>query len=348
VTSSIVSESGVSVGSSVGASNLYASGNLATTTASVTGLPSNGSTVYVRLQSQINGVWQFTDYTYTAVSPTKAAITSPAPNSVLAGTSVNFTWGGGFQVSQYVVYAGTTPGGFDVVNSGTLASSASSFAATIPATGANVYVTLWSFVSGAWQNNAYVYTASGTPATKGVISTPPPNSTLSSSNVTFSWTGSGSANYQVFVGTSPGALDIANSGPLPSTTSTYQTTVPASGANVYVRLWSFLNGTWLFNDYVYTASGTASLGSMTAPAPNSTLTGTSVLFTWVGNGPATYQVFIGTAPGTLNIANSGPLASSVNSYLATVPATGTTVYVRLYSFINNTWQFVDYTYTAFQ
>ena len=36
----------------------------------VSGLPTNGSTIYVRLWSLIGSTWQFTDYTYTAVTVT--------------------------------------------------------------------------------------------------------------------------------------------------------------------------------------------------------------------------------------------------------------------------------------
>ena len=50
----------------VGSSNIaYVSGTTATS-ALVSGLPSNGSKVYVRLNSLINGAWVFTDCTYTA------------------------------------------------------------------------------------------------------------------------------------------------------------------------------------------------------------------------------------------------------------------------------------------
>jgi hypothetical protein len=34
--------------------------------ASLTGLPTNGSTVYVRLWSLANATWQYNDYIYTA------------------------------------------------------------------------------------------------------------------------------------------------------------------------------------------------------------------------------------------------------------------------------------------
>ena len=38
------------------------------TSQTVTGLPANGSTIYVRLWTQLAGGWQFNDYAYTAVN----------------------------------------------------------------------------------------------------------------------------------------------------------------------------------------------------------------------------------------------------------------------------------------
>ncbi len=46
--------------------NIYSSPQLSTTSGTVPGIPTNGKPVYVTLRYQINGVWQTTNYTYTA------------------------------------------------------------------------------------------------------------------------------------------------------------------------------------------------------------------------------------------------------------------------------------------
>ncbi len=58
----------VAVGSTQGGSQYYNSGTLSSTTFSetVTGLPSNGSTVWTRWSYLVNGQWGYTDYSYTA------------------------------------------------------------------------------------------------------------------------------------------------------------------------------------------------------------------------------------------------------------------------------------------
>jgi hypothetical protein len=50
----------------VGGQELYYSDEGTNLSQVVSGLPTNGSTVYVRLWSKINGAWPYFDYTYTA------------------------------------------------------------------------------------------------------------------------------------------------------------------------------------------------------------------------------------------------------------------------------------------
>ena len=61
----------IDVGSTPTGNNYYQSGSLPTTTLSqtVNGLPTDGSTIYVTLWTQINGQWANNQYTYTAFNP---------------------------------------------------------------------------------------------------------------------------------------------------------------------------------------------------------------------------------------------------------------------------------------
>jgi hypothetical protein len=58
----------------VGGSNLYSSGRITATTATVTNIPINGLPLYARLYSMINNVWHYTDYTYATGSTVKGQI----------------------------------------------------------------------------------------------------------------------------------------------------------------------------------------------------------------------------------------------------------------------------------
>ena len=84
------------------------------------------------------------------------------------------------------------------------------------------------------------------------MSTPAPGSVLPGSAVTFTWTAGSARAYKLFVGNAPGAADIYNSGKLTVRTLRVRN-IPTNGATIYVRLWSRVNGSWVFVDYTYQA-----------------------------------------------------------------------------------------------
>jgi len=57
---------GLTVGSSPGAADIYASSVLHSLSQTVTNIPADGRTIYVRLYSQVNGSWTSNSYTYKA------------------------------------------------------------------------------------------------------------------------------------------------------------------------------------------------------------------------------------------------------------------------------------------
>jgi hypothetical protein len=147
------------VGTSVGSSNLYGSGNVTATTEAVSGLPSNGETLYARLYSLINGAWSYTDYTYVATgSPVPAAITSPSSPSQFTGTSVTFDWTPGNSATHFELYLGTSTGSSDLYNSGNVTVTTETVNG-LPSNGENIYARLYSLINGAWQYTDYTYTA---------------------------------------------------------------------------------------------------------------------------------------------------------------------------------------------
>ncbi len=63
---SLASSYGIWIGRSPGAHDIYHTNCALKTSATVTDLPVDGETIYVRLLSLVNGEWQFSDYSYTA------------------------------------------------------------------------------------------------------------------------------------------------------------------------------------------------------------------------------------------------------------------------------------------
>jgi hypothetical protein len=116
---------------------------------------------------------------------------------------------------------------------------------------------------------------------------------------------------------------------------------------VFARFYQLIDGKWQSTDYTYTEAGTLAPAALTSPTPGSTLTGSSVTFTWTGGaGPAAYQLYLGTTGvGSYNLYDSG----STTATTATVnglPTTGVKVFARFYQLISGKWQHTDYTYTA--
>jgi predicted outer membrane repeat protein len=332
----------------IGTSNLYNSGQTGATSATVSDLPSNGETVYVRLYSLIAGAWQYNSYTYTASgSATPATLTTPTPNTTtpLTGTSVTFDWNPGNTATYFELFVGTLGiGTSNLYNSGETGAT-SATVSDLPSNGSKVYVRLYSLINGAWQYNDYTYVALST----AFITTPAPGSKLGGTSVTFDWNpGSRATNFELFVGTlGIGTSNLYNSGDVGGTSLTVSD-LPSNGETVYVRLYSLINGVWLYNSYTYKASGSPIAASLTNPyPPGSTLSGTSVNFTWnPGNVATNFELFVGTlGVGTSNLYNSGQTGAT-SATVSDLPSNGETVYVRLYSLINGAWQYTDYTYVA--
>ncbi|MGA2849044.1 MAG: chitobiase/beta-hexosaminidase C-terminal domain-containing protein [Terracidiphilus sp.] len=218
-------------------------------------LPANGATVYATLYSDVEGVWQPEAYEYTeSGTPTPATLTSPTPGltTKLGTSSVPFQWSSGGGVSLYQLdLSATTKGAGDLYSyKGTALTTT---VPTIPANGVTVYATLYSLIKGTWQSNSYVYTESGSPTLAALTSPTPGISTiLGTTNVLFQWSAATSATlYQLNLSAvTPGGSDLYSyKGAALSATAP---TLPANGAKVYARLYSYIDGAWFFNDYVYT------------------------------------------------------------------------------------------------
>ena len=243
------------LGTTVGSYNLYSSGNTTATSVSVTGLPTYGATIYATLWSQINGVFQSAAYTYTEEKPTPvpAALTTPAPSSTLAGSSVTFDWTKGTGVTAYKLWLGTTAGSLNLYSSGN--TTATSVSVTgLPTNGATIYATLWSQINGVFQSAAYTYMEEKPTPVSAALTTPTPSSTLAGSSVTFDWTpGTGVTAYKLWLGTTTGSLNLYSSGNTTATSVTV-TGLPTNGATIYATLWSQINGVFQSVSYTYTAA----------------------------------------------------------------------------------------------
>ena len=327
-----------------GSSNLFYPGLTTSTSESVTGLPTNGETLYVRLYSKISGAWKYNDYTYKAEGE-PAVLTSPTPDSTLTGSSTTFTWSAGTGATDYELWVGTTGVGSSNVFYPGLTTSNSEAVTGLPTDAVTLYVRLYSKIGGTWQYRDYTYTAAG--GTAAVLTTPTPGGALTSSSVAFSWSGGeGVTDYELWVGTTGVGSSNLNYPGLTTATTETVTGLPTSGVTLYVRLYSKVSGAWQYHDYTYLAG--AEPATLSSPAPGSTLTSSSVDFTWSGGiGVTEYELWVGTTGvGSSNINYPGATTTTSETVSGLPSSGGGTVYVRLYSKINGAWQYHDYTYTA--
>jgi hypothetical protein len=239
---------------SAGGSELFLYKGTATT-ATATMLPGNGVEVYARLYSKINGAWVYNDYVYTeSGTPTPAVLTSPTPGvgTILGTSSVAFHWTAGIAVTDYQLnLSAIAAGDSDLFTYKGTALTAT--ASALPGNGARVYARLYSKINGAWQYNDYNYTEGGTPA-PAVLTSPTPGvgTILGTTSVTFKWSaGIAVADYQLNLSAiAAGDSDLYLYKGTALTTTV--PTLPGNGAKVYARLYSKINGVWVYNDYVYT------------------------------------------------------------------------------------------------
>jgi hypothetical protein len=329
------------IGSTLGGSDLWR-GALTMTSQSITGLPCDGRTINVQLYTHANGAWTSPlRYTYTAPGCVPTLIT-PTPGTALSSTTVTFGWNTVAGADQYWLDIGSTVGGSDLWRGALTATS--QLVTGLPCDGRTINAQLFTHVNGAWSSpRRFTYTASTGCFT--VLTSPTPNTTLSSTTVTFGWSSAtGADQYWLDVGSSLGTGDIWR-GAL-TATSQLVTGIPCDGRTVYAQLYTHRDGAWLSPlRYTYTAP-TGCYAIITSPTPGTTLTSTTVAFTWsAANGADQYWLDVGTALGVGDIWR-GSLTGT--SQVATgVPCNGGTLYVQLYTHSNSNWQALQrYTYTA--
>lgn len=338
----------LAIGSASNKMNLYSASQGTATSVTVDGLPSNGSTLYVKLFTKIDGKWYGQLYTYKSatLASTAATMTSPTPGSALESSTATFAWNMGVGATEYQLWIGTTAGGYNLYNR-SQGKNLSVTVSNLPVGGRTLYVRLFSKIAGAWQRKDYTYTAAAVTPEAATLTSPEPSSTLESSTVTFAWSeGLGVSEYLLQIGTTLGAQNVYKKSQ-GKNRSLKLAGLPTNGGTLYVRMYSKIASGWQYNDYQYTTPNLSrSAAEMTSPAGGSTLESNVVTFSWSeGVGATQYKLDVSTSPGTGNLYNQ-TLGLNRSVTLKNMPLNGKPVYVRLWSMIGGAWQKRNYTYTA--
>ena len=275
-------------------------------------------------------------------------MTSPAPGA-FATDPVTFAWSAAAGASDYWLDVGTALGLKDLFSQDAKLATSQAVSG-LPHDASTIYVRLWTAQGNppnvTWDFNDYTYKATG--IGKAYMIAPNRLSTLGAST-TFEWGSAPAATaYWLDVGTAEGQNNLfsQNVG-----LATHQSVggIPTDNSTIYVRLWTVKgappNVTWDYYDCSYQ---TSAVREITSPTPGSTLSGSSVTFTWSsGNGVTSAQLNVGTSPGQSDIfwQNVWGVTSQT---VSGIPTDGSTVYVRLDCRLpgDTNFRHKDYTYTA--
>lgn len=343
------------VGTAPGTHDLgfFPMGGTSGTMVDVTGLPTDGSTLYVTLWSMISGTYYSSDATYMAASGASgpASITSPMNGATLAGSTQTFTWNAAPGAMLYQLWVGTMPGADDIgffPAAGTTGTSV--MVSGLPTDGRTLYVRLWSAIGGTYQSRDFVYMAASAPsaAAAAALSSPMNGSVLAASQ-TFQWNAApGAMLYQLWVGTTPGAYDVGFFPASGTTDTSVMVSLPTGGGTLYVRLWTALDSGYVFNDYTFMAPPAPQAGEISWPAQGSSLAGATDTFRWnAAPGAYGYQLWVGSTAGNYDIGfYPDGLTSDTMVSPTGLPTDGRQLYVRLWTATMDGYSFSDSTFYA--
>ena len=178
-------------------------------------------------------------------------------------------------------------------------------------------------------------------ATVTPVATPtfssPAGTYTSSQSVTISDSTPGATIYYTVNGSAPSITSQKYTGAIAlSATATLQAIAAEAGYNTSPTA-----------SATYVIKNTPQPAVITSPASGSTLTSSSVTFTWSSGTSATeYALRLGTSGVGSNNLWYSPVTMLRSVTVNGLPTNGATIYARLYSLVNGTWQPVDTTYKA--
>jgi Putative Ig domain/NHL repeat len=201
-----------------------------------------GTTLHATLYAEVNGTWS----SYQAITFTTAAgpgaLSFPANNQANVDPTRPFSWTPAAYAQGYYLIVGTTGYGSDLVNSGVLSATKSSYPTPILPAGRTLYATLYSAINGGWQFQSITFTT-GPAAAQFTF---PVNGRIAVlTPVTLSWsTVSQAQGYYLTVGTTAFGANLVNSGVLPAAQSSLVVPSLPKGTTIYATVFTALNGTW--------------------------------------------------------------------------------------------------------
>lgn len=142
-----------------GSNNLYDSHETTATSVTVNGLPTNGEAIYAEINTIFSGTSLHSNTTYKAALLSQSQLTNPTPGSVLAGSTVSFTWSATSGATGYSLWLGSTGVGSNNLYDSGETTSLSATAKGLPTNGETIYARMNIIFNGASLHVDTTYTA---------------------------------------------------------------------------------------------------------------------------------------------------------------------------------------------
>lgn len=319
--------------------------------AQFTGLPDNGTPVWVRFNYFFGNIWRHIDYQYTAkITSTTPTLTTPAPGGTVTSLPFVAQWTPAQEVvTAWQLQVGTAQGGSEILDTGELGGEVRMATVDdLPEGTTTFWIRLRFQVGGVWEQEDYeiAYDPNGDGAPQ--VFNPPPGSEIVGAQVQFQWTANAVAveEWWIYVGLSTGDDSLFNQN-MGTDTSVTVNNLPTDGAPLYVRLFYRVGEVWNQRDHLYTSRR---LPKMVFPAPGTQIVGPNIKFEWDDNGVVgnAWAIAVGRNRGGTDLFESGTLLGDQRSRDVFLPA-GVTgeVWVRLFHLPNSfDWSFADFLYTV--
>jgi hypothetical protein len=324
------------VGTVAGAKDLVNTGEIQTTSAMAANLPSD-QTVHARLWTKVGGIWRHADSSF-SVHPL-ATLLYPPDGGASIDQSRPASWTSVSGAQAYYLYIGLTPGARDVLDS--RETSLTSFPITGLPSARPLFARLWAKTAGVWGYRDSSFSA-GPLAPEFVY---PRNRAIDVDVARpFQWIPPpGAQAHRLLVGSSPGADDLLDSGELAE--PTYTAIGLPSGATMYARVWSKVDGHWTRRSDIVFASGGCGCGAvMVAPGHGGGYFDARQPFQWTAAPLADrYRLRIGTSPGAGDLHDSGEI-SVTRRFVSGLPV-GVPLFGRLETRLGGEWSTDNFTFT---
>ncbi len=201
-------------------------------------------------QSKVDGCIQRPDKAH-------AAFSYPTDGATNVESTQPFTWNAAAAAQGYYVTVGTTVGGYDLVNSGTLASSQTSLDVGALPTGQTLHARVYTEENGTFQRYQDISFTTDATRAEGLFTNPTAGETGVTAAAPFTWSaaGAGTQGYYLTVGTTVGGFDVANTGTLGVNVTSYQVEALPPGKTLHARIYTKADGDYQrYQDITFTTA----------------------------------------------------------------------------------------------